>query len=487
MLEVAMTEFLRDRGASGQAQWDALASNEEQRYQLLKSYLSNPSSLLGQGLNDNEYIPLGYRFTFPSNLKDLITVRRNLDEGLLRGGEEMVSSSSSSSGGSSSSSSSGAYQLTLRDDPSGAAANLVGVGFYDENESANISATAASGYTFDYWTIDRNLGTLENFLASNTTFIMPAADITATAHFVPAGDPVLPRDGCYLYVDVKAYIVAPCGTMEDTAAQIVRQMWNKHADEKNLTYEIYETMDGYKQIPYKYVLALGPYNKPVDISIPRISSAARFVGGNVQDGWFFKYWPENDVVKVVFGLDDASDYDALSTMEQVFVEDVSVGGLIFYFTGLVEGFDASQRDKHHEWGPDPSLDTYTIHLTPPHSRSVALVYNKLRGPFRMRHHVSLSPTDYTYTQCNLAYRTEPCSAKTCPHYGENHIITTLWGAYGAGGNVYFFPDSPGKAWFFKVNDDQVVYDVWKGNMPQDHPFYIWTPSGPMKDSAWSGY
>jgi len=86
------------------------------------------------------------------------------------------------------------HELTIAVDPVGAGTTepAAGVHIYDEGSVVPITATAASGYAFDYWT-----GAVAN-VSSPTTTVTIDADKTITAHFV---DITLPDTGITAYPD----------------------------------------------------------------------------------------------------------------------------------------------------------------------------------------------------------------------------------------------------------------------------------------------
>jgi hypothetical protein len=77
------------------------------------------------------------------------------------------------------------YALTMEEAPpgSGTATDLTGASPYTVLTVVNISAVAACGYQFVEWTATVGIFADEN--AAQTTFIMPAEDVTVTAHFEP--------------------------------------------------------------------------------------------------------------------------------------------------------------------------------------------------------------------------------------------------------------------------------------------------------------
>jgi hypothetical protein len=86
------------------------------------------------------------------------------------------------------------HELTMAVDPvgSGTTDPAVGVHTYAEGSVVPVTATAASGYAFDYWT-----GEVAN-VNSPTTTVTIDADKTITAHFV---DITLPDTGITAYPD----------------------------------------------------------------------------------------------------------------------------------------------------------------------------------------------------------------------------------------------------------------------------------------------
>jgi len=86
------------------------------------------------------------------------------------------------------------HELTIAVDPVGAGTTepAAGVHIYDEGSVVPITATAASGYAFDYWT-----GAVANVSSPTTTVTIDASKII-TAHFV---DITLPDTGITAYPD----------------------------------------------------------------------------------------------------------------------------------------------------------------------------------------------------------------------------------------------------------------------------------------------
>jgi uncharacterized repeat protein (TIGR02543 family) len=78
------------------------------------------------------------------------------------------------------------YSLTMAVAPigSGTATDLTNAPSYTAGREVSIAAAAASGYWFVSWTA--SAGTFVNADAPQTTFIMPAQDVTVTANFEPA-------------------------------------------------------------------------------------------------------------------------------------------------------------------------------------------------------------------------------------------------------------------------------------------------------------
>jgi len=78
------------------------------------------------------------------------------------------------------------YSLTMAVAPvgSGTATDLTNASSYAAGREVSIAAAAAAGYWFASWTAPA--GTFANEDAPETTFIMPAQDVTVTANFEPA-------------------------------------------------------------------------------------------------------------------------------------------------------------------------------------------------------------------------------------------------------------------------------------------------------------
>ena len=76
------------------------------------------------------------------------------------------------------------YTLTMEEDPagSGTATDLTGASPYAAGAFVTIHATANAGYVFSHWSAPG--GTFDDETDPTTTFEMPAAHVTVTAHFV---------------------------------------------------------------------------------------------------------------------------------------------------------------------------------------------------------------------------------------------------------------------------------------------------------------
>jgi hypothetical protein len=80
------------------------------------------------------------------------------------------------------------YSLTMAVAPagSGTASDLTNASPYPEGNSVSIKAVATAGYHFVNWTAPA--GTFANVNAAQTTFTMPAQNVTVTANFLPVYD-----------------------------------------------------------------------------------------------------------------------------------------------------------------------------------------------------------------------------------------------------------------------------------------------------------
>jgi len=76
------------------------------------------------------------------------------------------------------------YTLTMAVAPAGTgtATDVTGASPYAEGATVSIEAVAATGYHFSHWTADPTV-TFDDATADETTFTMPAADVTVTANF----------------------------------------------------------------------------------------------------------------------------------------------------------------------------------------------------------------------------------------------------------------------------------------------------------------
>lgn len=75
-----------------------------------------------------------------------------------------------------------------------------GGGSYTEGETVSINAGSRSNYRFSYWS-SSNGGTFANANSANTTFTMPANEVTLTAHWTYTGNDG--EDSSYDYYDIK--------------------------------------------------------------------------------------------------------------------------------------------------------------------------------------------------------------------------------------------------------------------------------------------
>ena len=95
-----------------------------------------------------------------------------------------------------------AYTLAMAVAPSGSgnATDLTNASPYAEGNVVNITATAAPGYRFGNWTA--TAGEFGNVTATETTFTMPAQNVTVTANFV---ETLLPQVTTQAATDISSY------------------------------------------------------------------------------------------------------------------------------------------------------------------------------------------------------------------------------------------------------------------------------------------
>jgi len=75
------------------------------------------------------------------------------------------------------------YTLTMASTAGGSITPAVGTYKYAAETVINLNATPDSGYRFVNWTASINGNIYDNTTAAQTTFTMPAYDVTVTAHF----------------------------------------------------------------------------------------------------------------------------------------------------------------------------------------------------------------------------------------------------------------------------------------------------------------
>jgi uncharacterized repeat protein (TIGR02543 family) len=94
------------------------------------------------------------------------------------------------------------YALTMAVAPTGSgnATDLTNASPYEEGTVVNITAAAAPGYRFGNWTA--TAGEFGNATATETTFTMPAQNVTVTANFV---EMLLPQVTTQAATDISAY------------------------------------------------------------------------------------------------------------------------------------------------------------------------------------------------------------------------------------------------------------------------------------------
>jgi uncharacterized repeat protein (TIGR02543 family) len=112
------------------------------------------------------------------------------------------------------------YRLVVVPSPlgGGTATDQTGAGVYMPGDAVTISATPATGYTFENWSAPA--GTLANASSVPTTFTMPAEDVNVTANFKlidytvslsvsPTDSGTVTGDGTYHYGDPVALTASP--------------------------------------------------------------------------------------------------------------------------------------------------------------------------------------------------------------------------------------------------------------------------------------
>jgi prepilin-type N-terminal cleavage/methylation domain-containing protein len=82
LIDLAKMQYVDDKGTQARSNWTNTTSDED-KYDLLRPYISNPQKNLGNGVTDG-FTPKGFKYTL-NGLNDPTTVTRLMDGSVIAG------------------------------------------------------------------------------------------------------------------------------------------------------------------------------------------------------------------------------------------------------------------------------------------------------------------------------------------------------------------------------------------------------------------